>query len=453
MTGLAVMLANLPPWLWPVLGLLVGVAAARLWPRADQARLPALWAALGRTPPAGRPADAWSAALAEVARQREAMLAAQAGQLQQHLDGSRIRLLETVLASLQDGVLVLDPSEQVLLANAMARRILGLGDRSEPALDQAAARHEVLDGIRAVLGADLAPAVKTRRIDWQRDDQRFVYLIRALAPPDGATAPGTHIVLLEDLTAEEREARAKSEFIYGVSHELKTPLTAIQASLEIADEDQGLTAEERNQLIRMSYQEAMRLSQMVAELLDLARVEAGITEFKREQVAMDELFAGLLELHQPIAARKSVTLQWDISDYVADLMGDTRLLRQAFVNIIGNAIKYTKAGGQVGVTGRLEGTELVVRVRDTGIGIAPEDLPRVFEKFFRAGNAEQAKVQGTGLGLPMARYIVERHHGRIEVQSKVGVGTEFAVFLPTTNHDPYGENSGSTLMSVDAATR
>jgi signal transduction histidine kinase len=191
---------------------------------------------------------------------------------------------------------------------------------------------------------------------------------------------------------------------------------------------------------------------MVAELLDLARIEAGITEFKHEQVNMRDLFDSLQSLHLPLAERRGITLRWDISDYLADLTGDTRLLRQAMVNIVGNALKYTKQGGEVSLTARLEGAELVTRVRDTGIGIAPEDLARVFEKFFRAKSAEQSTIQGTGLGLPMARYIVEKHRGRIELSSELGVGTEFRVYLPVVSVDSDDEG-GSSLLAVDAAMR
>ena len=237
-----------------------------------------------------------------------------------------------------------------------------------------------------------------------------------------------------------------------MSHELKTPLTAIQASLELANEADSISAADRDKLIKVSYEESVRLSQMVAELLDLARIEAGITEFKHEQVRMRELFDGLHSLHLPLAERKGITLRWDISDYLADLTGDARLLRQAMVNIVGNAVKYTKQGGEVSLTARLEGSELVTRVRDTGIGIAEEDLPKVFEKFFRAKSAEQSTIQGTGLGLPMARYIVEKHRGRIELSSELGVGTEFRVYLPVVSADSDDEG-GSSLVAVDAAMR
>jgi len=417
-------------------------------------KLAALWEALGRSPvdctePGQEP---WSAALEQVQRQREAVLRTQLLHLRTTTAEEQLQMAHTVLGALQDGILVLDNTEHVLYANATARRVLQLGEQTNVTLEQAATRFEIVEGVRSVLGADLARAVKTCRIEWDADERRYVYLIRSLIGAGDAALAHAQVIVLEDWTAEERASRAKSEFIYGVSHELKTPLTAIQASLELANEVEGITPADRDKLIKVSYEESMRLSQMVAELLDLARIEAGITEFKHEQVNMRDLFEGLHSLHVPIAERKSIGLKWDISDYLADLTGDSRLLRQALVNIIGNAVKYTKQGGEVSLTARLEGSELVMKVRDTGIGIAPEDLPKVFDKFFRAKSAEQSTIQGTGLGLPMARYIVEKHRGRIELSSELGVGTEFRVYLPVLSMDPEEEGT-SSLVAVDAAMK
>jgi len=416
--------------------------------------LASLWEALGRTPGdcTAPGQDAWDAALAQVRRQRRDLTQNLHVQLQLTTARAQAQMTQAVLAALQDGVVVLDNTERVLYANSTARRVLQIGDQENFTLEQAATRFEIVEGIRSVLGADLARAVKTCRIEWDAEERRFVYLIRSLAPPVEPELQHLQIVVLEDWTAEERAARAKSEFIYGVSHELKTPLTAIQASLELANEADSIAPEDRDKLIKVSYEESVRLSQMVAELLDLARIEAGITEFKHEQVNMRDLFDSLQSLHKPLAERKGISLRWDISDYLADLVGDTRLLRQAMVNIVGNALKYTKQGGEVSLTARLEGSELVTRVRDTGIGIAEADLPRVFEKFFRAKSAEQSTIQGTGLGLPMARYIVEKHRGRIELSSELGVGTEFRVYLPVVSADSDDEG-GSSLVAVDAAMR
>jgi signal transduction histidine kinase len=452
MTAATATPASLPARVSNVLRRVLGACFGRR--RSKGHDLTALWDALGCSPvdcvEPGQ--DAWTVALEQVRRQHEAMLRSQNLQLRTTGIEQQLLMAHTVLGALQDGVLVLDNTERVLYANDTARRVLQLGDQPHLTLEQAGTRFEIVDGVRSVLGADLARSVKTCRIEWDADERRHVYLIRALATPTAPELQHVQVIALEDWTAEERASRAKSEFIYGVSHELKTPLTAIQASLELANEGDAISAADRDKLIKVSYEESVRLSQMVAELLDLARIEAGITEFKHDQVNMRDLFQSLHSLHVPIADRKQITLKWDISDYLADLTGDARLLRQALVNIVGNAVKYTKQGGEVSLTARLEGTELVTRVRDTGIGIAAEDLPKVFEKFFRAKSAEQSTIQGTGLGLPMARYIVEKHRGRIELSSELGVGTEFRIYLPVLSMDPEEEGS-SSLVAVDEAMR
>ncbi len=437
-----------PSWWWLAAGA-AAVAAAHWWRRRDRRPPPALLHALDRQP--GDADDvSWPAALERLAQLRDAATRGQQLQLRLVAAENRLHVVDAVLTHLQDGLLVLDRTERVLFANATARRLLAIGDREDTTLADCAARAEILDGVRAVLAADLARTVKSVRLEWQADEQRSVYLIRAVAEVALGDAQHAQLVVLEDWTAEERQARAKSEFIYSVSHELKTPLTAIQASLELANEPAGLEPADRDKLIQVSYEESVRLSQMVAELLDMARIEAGITEFKREPVDLRALFQSLHQVHQPLAERKSIALRWDISDYLPDFTGDARLLRQAIVNVIGNALKYTKAGGEVSLTARLEGPELVARVRDTGIGIAPEDQARVFEKFFRAKSAEQSTIQGTGLGLPMALYIVEHHHGRIELSSQLGVGTEFRIYLPAAAGEPDDEQ-GSSLVAVDDA--
>lgn len=431
-------------------GLGVGTLLARRWLRAERRPPDALWQALQKEPPvAGDATACWQEALAQTQRLHEAALRSHHLHLRTLAAEQRLQHTELVLAHLQDGLLVVDGDERVLYGNHTARAVLQLGDRDPVTLAEAAAPFAVVDAVRSVLAADLGRTVKTSRIEVDHGGERHVYLIRAVAESE-TSGTRAQVVVLEDWTAEERQARSKSDFIYSVSHELKTPLTAIQASLELANDDDDLDPSDRDKLIQVSYDESVRLSTMVQELLDLARIEAGITEFKRETIDMRELFQSLHALHQPVAEKRQIALKWDISDYLADLFGDARLLRQALVNVVGNGLKYTKAGGEVALTARLEGHELVVRVRDTGIGIAAEDQGRVFEKFYRAKSAEQSAITGTGLGLPMARYIVERHRGRIEFTSELGVGTEFRVYLPVQSVDP-DEAGGSTLLAVDGA--
>jgi signal transduction histidine kinase len=410
-----------------------------------------LWAAIGKPPADVAPDAAWERALGVVEQQRDLARRTQRLLLNVNLLSAERTLLASVLDALGDGVVVLDRSERILYANTIGRRILSVEGVEQPTLEHAQANPEVRDAIRSVLKADLARNVKSRRVQWREGDVERSYVVRCVTR--GSAEPSEHdLLVLEDLTTEETNARAKSDFIYGVSHELKTPLTSIQASLEMLTEDEQLGDEERERLLDLSLAESHRLSRMVRELLDLARVEAGITEFKLTRVEMGTMLAGLHDLHRPLAERESISLTWDISDYLPAIVGDPNLLRQAFVNLVGNAVKYTRPGGAVAVQARLEGSELVVRIQDNGIGIAPADLPRIFDKFFRAGTA-QARAQGTGLGLPMARYIIERHRGRIEVSSTPDVGSEFVVYLPVVTADADADDVQTALLSVDGVSR
>jgi signal transduction histidine kinase len=193
---------------------------------------------------------------------------------------------------------------------------------------------------------------------------------------------------------------------------------------------------------------------MIQELLELARVESGITQVRRERVDVGALLEELRAALHPLAERKSIDLVWRVSPYTPALRGDRELLRQALVNLIGNAIKYTPEGGQVQLDAALEGEELVLAVRDNGIGIGPEDLPRIFDKFFRASQAKSSRIPGTGLGLPLARYLVESHGGRIEVESELGQGSTFRVRLPVLaapEAEPELELAAATGWSGGAA--
>lgn len=292
----------------------------------------------------------------------------------------------------------------------------------------------MVGAVRSILSGDLARGIRTERIEVGDDEEeRAVYRIRLLANSPSETErqeDAIQIVTFENVTSEESTQRMKTEFVYGVSHELKTPLTSIQASLEMLVEEENLEAEDRKRLLDLSYSESIRLGRMVRELLDLARVEAGVTEVHRERVVIVDLMEELKVVHEPLAVRKSITMEWEVSDFAPTVVGDRDLLLQAFVNIIGNAIKYTRESGKVDVKVNVEGEELVIQVGDNGIGIPADDLPKVFDKFYRAGPAKKSSIPGTGLGLPMARFIIETHGGRIEVESIEGEGTTFTTFLP-----------------------
>ncbi|MBK9385821.1 MAG: PAS domain-containing protein [Planctomycetes bacterium] len=345
--------------------------------------------------------------------------------------------LRCILETLPDGVMVFEGGERLVAANAAARKLLRCPEDGAPALATARGDAELLAAIREVLRADLARGLCARKVELagRGERERAIWRVRALvADGEACTGVPRAVLLLEDQSFEEASARMRSEFVYGVSHELKTPLTSIQASLEMLVEDEedggGVAAEDRSRLLHLAHGESVRLARMIQELLELARVEAGITQVRRERVEVAPLLGELREAHRPLAERKSIELDWRVSPYVPALQGDRELLRQALVNLISNAIKYTPEGGRVELDAALEGEELSIAVTDTGIGIGPEDLPRIFDKFYRASQAQSSRIPGTGLGLPLARYLVESHGGRIEVESVLGQGSTFRVRLP-----------------------
>lgn len=426
----------------------------------ERARLAALAEVAGTpaaTPDAPLPA-LWQQLGDQVAELRRRAGNARAAELRARVAEEGLEQLRGVFEALHDGVLVFEDGERLRAANAAARRLLRCEDGTAPTLARTSAEPALLEALRAVLAADLARGVCTRKVELARDGARAIYCVRGLdATRRGGGGPRGSVILLEDVTYEEASARMRAEFVYGVSHELKTPLTSIQACLEMLVEDDaassgedggsGVAPEDRARLLHLAHGESVRLARMIQELLELARVEAGIAQVRRERVEMAVLLQELRAMHAPLAQRKSIELAWRVSPYVPALRGDRELLRQAFVNLIGNAIKYTLEGGRIEFTATLEGEELVVSIADSGIGIGPEDLPRIFDKFFRASQAKSSRIPGTGLGLPLARYLIESHGGCIEVRSALGEGSTFLVRLPVPN----GAEEGSAMVLAETS--
>lgn len=397
----------------------------------------------------------WSRFLEHIDEARRLQVEARSMEVRSNLLGNENRSLQTVFQALPIGILALRSANRIIYANEVAGRLLQLEDDDDPVLDAAGGAPCVVGAVRSILSGDLARGIRTERIEVIRDEEEpEVFRVRLLANTaieSELSQDQIQIVTFENITSEESTQRMKTEFVYGVSHELKTPLTSIQASLEMLVEEENLDADDRKRLLDLSYSESIRLGRMVRELLDLARVEAGVTEVHRERVVIADLMEDLKAVHEPLATRKSITMHWEVSDFAPTVVADRDLLLQAFVNLIGNAIKYTRDSGQVDIKANVEGEELVVKVSDNGIGIPAEDLPKVFDKFYRSGPARKSSIPGTGLGLPMARFIIETHGGRIEVDSVDGEGTTFTAYLP--REEAGSEDLDTTgLQSLTALT-
>jgi signal transduction histidine kinase len=223
---------------------------------------------------------------------------------------------------------------------------------------------------------------------------------------------------------------SQREFVANVSHELKTPLTSIQGFAQAILDGTADTLEARRQAAEVINAESARMHRMVLDLLDLARLDSGTADMQMSPLDMGVLLNGIAEKFAPLAKQAGVTISVRAAD-LPMLAGDGDRLAQVFTNLVDNALKFTPAGGEVVLSARQEGLGVEIEVSDTGVGIAPEALPHVFDRFYQADASRSRQGrQGAGLGLAIAQEIVGAHGGKISVRSLSGQGAAFTVFLP-----------------------
>lgn len=240
----------------------------------------------------------------------------------------------------------------------------------------------------------------------------------------------------EMLESLEIAYRSQQRFVADASHELRAPLTAIRANLELLAEQPRMSATDREVAIAEAGREAERLSRLVADLLVLARADAGVG-LQKQPVELDRLVLETVREVRRIAGDRRLEIE---GLDPAMVTGDVDRLKQLLLILLDNAIKYSLAGGRVGLRLQRSGSEVELRIRDSGVGIAPADLAHVYERFYRADPARARDPGGTGLGLPIARWIIEQHEGEIDLVSELGRGTEAIVRLPAW---PGGPDPGS----------
>jgi heavy metal sensor kinase len=222
----------------------------------------------------------------------------------------------------------------------------------------------------------------------------------------------------------ERQKRFTSD----ASHELRTPLAVMQADISLALR-RPRTVNEYKSTLESAQEEVTRLSHIVSDLLTLTRLDADVAQIARQPVALDELVGGVVSGLRPLATDKSIALTFT-ANAPAVTEGDVTRLKQLFINLVDNALIYTPEGGSVRVDMQVEADQVTVTVADTGMGVEPEYLPHIFERFYRTDEARSRNQQGTGLGLAIAQSAAQAHHGQITVSSTLGRGTTFAVILP-----------------------
>jgi two-component system sensor histidine kinase VicK len=243
------------------------------------------------------------------------------------------------------------------------------------------------------------------------------------------------MVLIEDVTQQRIAEAARNSFLAKAAHELRTPLTNIRLYVENAVDDCGNDLQAVGKCLNVINDESRRLERTVSEVLSVSEIEAGSFDLRRDDVRLDDLLGQIRADHEPTAQKKGITLRFDLPPKLPTVSADRDKISLALHNLLGNALKYTPEGGQVSVSGTVESGQVAFDFADTGIGIRREDLPRIFDKFYRATDQRVADITGSGLGLAITREIVSLHGGTISVESELDKGSTFTLILPITEKD------------------
>lgn len=330
--------------------------------------------------------------------------------------------LDTVLQKMTDGVIIVDETGIVQLVNAAAVKMFSISEQitTGKPLIEVVRHHQLVE-----MWQECLMTGKAQRQDFEVSHR---LALQGIATPLGPSISGSTLFLFQDLTHQKQTEAIRRDFISNVSHELRTPLAALKALTETL---QGGALEDppaAHRFLDQMETEVDSLSLMVNELLELSRIESGRVPLNLAPVLPQEIVTPAAERLRLQAERAHLSLTVECPEDMPKVVADATRLQQVLVNLLHNAIKFTPQGGEVTVLVSREDLAVRFAVRDTGIGIAAEDLPRIFERFYKADRSRASS--GTGLGLAIARHLVEAHGGRIWAESTVGKGSSFYFTIP-----------------------
>jgi two-component system phosphate regulon sensor histidine kinase PhoR len=348
--------------------------------------------------------------------------------------------LREILAGLNDPVVAVDQFGEIVLANPSAEKLLAVktNGHEHPALEQLQ-RCEQLVSMLTETRRRRAVTLRSAEVTLPDDEGKphwFRITCRSLAQQleaHGASDRGSQhgaVAVLTDITGQKAIQKRNAEFVSAVSHEMKTPLSSIRAYVELLVDGEADDEPTREEFLGVINSQADRLQRLIDNLLNLARIEAGVVAVNKSPLSLNELLQEALGVMQPAAETKQIALTSEFSPLYLGVLADRDMLLQGAINLISNAVKYTRASGSVVLRSKLNDQEVVFEVQDTGVGLSPEDCQKVFEKFYRV-KKDSDLAPGTGLGLALVKHIVEDvHGGRIEVVSQLGQGSTFRVIIP-----------------------
>ncbi|WMM34466.1 ATP-binding protein [Shouchella clausii] len=339
--------------------------------------------------------------------------------------------LSHILASMADGVITLDRQGRILLTNPQAEEVLALLFYEEG--------QKPITGERKTLPISLTPlfeqVVSAEKEELQELSVQGRSMAVLMAPLYAEEHVRGAVAVVRDVTEERRHDKLRKDFIANVSHELRTPISMLQGYSEAMVDGVTSSDEERKEVAQIIYDESLRMGRLVNELLDLARMEAGYIDLNLEEVDLDSYLERITRKFASFAREYDVTVELAKPGRGQIAVFDPDRIEQVLTNLIHNAIRHTNPGGLITVVHEQEEERDTFAVVDTGRGIPEEDLPYVFERFYKADKARTRQHGGTGLGLAIAKHIIDAHQGKITVHSRLGEGTTFHFTLPKQQGD------------------
>ncbi|MEO1129756.1 MAG: ATP-binding protein [Planctomycetota bacterium] len=348
---------------------------------------------------------------------------------------------EAILNSLRDAVIVTDGFNELTTANDRAGALLGFdarGAQHQP-IDELIDDKRLREMIQEVRSAGVASKQKhvehtmpSSGATSSSGESAAAFDVTLTCLPDGNDGVGGVVTILRDITREREISQMKSDFVSQASHELRTPLSSINAYVEMLLDAEAQDEASRQEFYQIIKAEADRVSRMIDNMLNISRIEAGIHSVEHTEVDFVAVCRDVVEAVQPQAKAKDIMLSVKSGPLVYTAQADRDMIHQVVMNLVSNGIKYTPEGGRVTVSVENDDTtrSVMVTVADTGLGIPPDALSRIFDKFFRIENYKRV-AKGTGLGLNLVKHIVETvHKGTIHVSSEMGMGSRFWFTIP-----------------------
>jgi len=358
-------------------------------------------------------------------------------------------LSAAILGSMVEGVAVVSGGERLVFANPGFAAILGLDvpPVEGSSLLEVVRQTELIEAVRRVLAGE--PRVEAEIVTGTLRQHYFAATVASVRAGETSGA----VIVLHDITELRKLERVRRDFVANVSHEFRTPLTAIQGFAETLIGGALDDPQNRGRFLAIILEHSRRLARLTEDLLRLSQMDAEQLELEIRAVSVSQLIESCYETAQRRAAEKSLTLSLNVPSQLPEVAADNRRLQEVLQNLLDNAIQYTLPGGKIVLSAETRNDEVVFTVADTGIGIPQADQPRIFERFYRVDVARSREAGGTGLGLSIAKHLVEAHNGRIWVESELGAGSRFHFSVPVFDPERAAARAAASTSSVGRAIR